>query len=216
MNTLPTAFSSANLPSLAEMGDALRNLQTVADGADGGIILKMDKTGHWVFGAKQDDVDDDAIWAVNPFSFVHGYIAWGDGVPLGEAMGPLTLPIPAVGPAPEDSKKGWELQLGCSFKCMSGQDEGMEVRYLSTSKGGTKAIATLGLAVSAQVLKDQTKPVALIRLEHTTYQHKSFGKQYVPNLKIVDWVGLDGDEAQAVADEVEPEPDTATRRRRRG
>jgi hypothetical protein len=37
----------------------------------------MDKTGHWVFGIDQTEIEDDSTWAVNPFSFVHGYIAWG-------------------------------------------------------------------------------------------------------------------------------------------
>ncbi len=48
------------------------------------VILKMDKGGHWIYGAEQTEVESDSTWAVNPFSFIHGYIAWGDGDVLGD------------------------------------------------------------------------------------------------------------------------------------
>ena len=37
-----------------------------------------------VFGADQTEVEDDATWAINPYSFIHGFIAWGDGEVLAE------------------------------------------------------------------------------------------------------------------------------------
>ena len=75
-------FSKANLPALTS---ALRNLQPV--GGDVGVaIVKMDKGGHWVFGADQTEIEEGSTWAVNPLSFVHGFIAWGDGEVLGEKM----------------------------------------------------------------------------------------------------------------------------------
>ena len=77
MSNLVT-FSTANLPSVTSLSTALRALEKDV-GAAGVVILKMDKTGHWVFGADQTEVEDGSTWAVNPFSFVHGYIAWGDG-----------------------------------------------------------------------------------------------------------------------------------------
>jgi len=73
-----TTFSQANLPAVSTLSSALRSIQAEV-GPAGVVILKMDKTGHWVFGADQTEVEDDAVWAVNPFSFVHGFIAWGDG-----------------------------------------------------------------------------------------------------------------------------------------
>jgi hypothetical protein len=79
------AFSQAGLPAVASLAASLRAIQP--DTAAGGtVILKMYKTGHWVFGADQTEVEDDSTWAVNPFSFVHGVIAWGDGEVLGEKM----------------------------------------------------------------------------------------------------------------------------------
>ena len=79
------AFSQAGLPAVSTLSSALRAIQSDV-GPAGTAILKMDKTGHWVFGADQTEVEDDSKWAVNPFSFVHGFIAWGDGEVLAEKM----------------------------------------------------------------------------------------------------------------------------------
>ena len=66
-----TTFSGANLPSVKSLATALRTIEADVGGA-GTVIIKMDKTGHWVFGADQTEIEDDSTWAVNPFSFVHG------------------------------------------------------------------------------------------------------------------------------------------------
>jgi hypothetical protein len=174
MSNLVT-FSQANLPSVASLSTALRALEKDV-GPSGVVILKMDKTGHWVFGADQTEIEDGSTWAVNPFSFVHGYIAWGDGEVLGEKMVPVTQPLPELDAAPPSSKKGWESQVGMSLKCLTGDDQGMEARYTTTSVGGKRSVQTLALAIAAQVEKDQSKPVPVVRLKKDHYTHKSYGK----------------------------------------
>jgi hypothetical protein len=77
--------------------------------------------------------------------------------------------------------------------------------------GGKRAVQTLGVAIATQVEKDQTKPVAIVRLKKDHYQHKSFGKIYTPVFEIVEWVGLDG----APVEEAEPEAPAPAGRRRR-
>ena len=211
------AFGNANLPSVSSLAQSLRTMNTgVAEGG-GGVILKMDKTGHWVFGADQTEVEDDATWAINPFSFVHGYIAWGDGDVLGEKMVPVSSPLPELDPAPAGSKRGWETQVGLSLKCMAGEDKDLEARYSTTAVGGKKAVQALALAIAAQVDKDQTKPVPVVRLKKEHYMHKSYGRIYTPIFDIVEWIGMDGAPAEADAS---PEADSAPapdgRRRRRG
>ena len=121
-----TVFSNANLPSVQSLSSSLRAINTGAGGDGGAALLKMDKTGHWVFGADQTEVEADATWAINPFSFVHGFIAWGDGEVLGEVMALVTQPLPATDPAPAAAKRGWEMQVGMSMRCMSGEDEGLD------------------------------------------------------------------------------------------
>jgi len=205
-----TTFSSANLPAVSTLSTALRSLEKDV-GPSGSVILKMDKTGHWVFGADQTEVEEDSIWAVNPFSFIHGFIAWGDGEVLGEKMVGVSEPLPEQDIAPPGAKRGWETQIGMSLKCTGGEDKDMEARFTTTSVGGKKAVQALGVAIATQVEKDQSKPVPLVRLKKDHYVHKSYGRIYTPVFEVVEWVGLDGAAEQTAP---EPEAPAAGRRRR--
>ena len=202
------SFALANLPSVTTLTTALRTLEQDV-GAVGSAIIKMDKTGHWVYGADQTEVDDESTWAVNPFSFVHGFIAWGDGEVLGEKMVSVTQPLPELESAPPNAKKGWEQQVGMMIKCVTGEDKGLEARYTVTSVGGKRAIQALGVAIAEQNEKDQSKPVPVVKLKKDHYQHKSYGRIYTPVFEILEWVSMDG-ETEAAAPEAEPA------RRRRG
>ena len=206
-----TEFSSAGLPAVSSLSTALRNIE-VDVGPAGTAILKMDKTGHWVFGADQTEAEEDSKWAINPFSFVHGFIAWGDGEVLGEKMVSVSQPLPELEPAPPQSKKGWETQVGLSLKCISGQDAGLEARYSTTSVGGKRAVQTLAAAIAAQVERDQDKPVPVVLLKKEHYQHKSYGRIYTPVFEIVEWVSMEGDTSSG--DDETPPPAAAARRRR--
>ena len=208
------AFSGANLPAVSTLSTALRSI--AADvGPAGVVILKMDKTGHWVYGADQTEIEDDSTWAINPFSFIHGFIAWGDGEVLGEKMVSVSQPLPEMGAAPPNAKKGWETQVGLSLKCLNGEDKDMEARYTTTSVGGKRAVQELALKISEQVEKDQTKPVPVIRLKKDHYTHKSYGKIFTPVFEIVEWVSMNGEaEAPAEAEEAAPAEDASRRRRR--
>jgi hypothetical protein len=213
-----TTFSAANLPSVEALSTALRALETDV-GAAGVVIIKMDKTGHWVFGADQTEVEDDATWAVNPFSFVHGYIAWGDGEVLGEKMVSVSQPLPELDAAPPNAKKGWETQVGMSMKCLSGEDKDLEVRYTTTSVGGKRSVQALAVAIATQVETDSSKPVPIVVLGKEHYSHKSYGRIYTPIFDIQSWVGMDADkteklEAPKEVEAVAETPAPATRRRR--
>ena len=201
-------FNTAGLPAVSTLSTALRALETVG-GPSGVTILKMDKTGHWVFGADQTEVQDDATWAVNPFSFVHGFIAWGNGEVLGEKMVPVSQPLPELDAAPPNASKGWEPQIGMSLKCLAGEDAGLEARFSATSVGGRRAVQTLAVAIAAQVEKDQTKPVPVVKLKKDHYVHKQYGRIYTPIFEVVEWVSMDGEGAE------EPAAAEAPARRRR-
>ena len=211
-------FGGGSLPSVQSLSTALRAIKE--DTGAGVTILKMDKTGHWVFGADQTEIEDDSLWAINPFSFVHGYIAWGDGEVLGEKMCSISEALPELDPAPAGAKRGWEKQVGFSLKCLNGEDEGLDARYTVTSVGGKRAAQELAVAIAEQVDKDQTKPVAVVSLGKEHYQHKSYGRIYTPIFKVVRWASMDGDTASTGEDvradpEVEAPDEDAPRRRRR-
>lgn len=201
MSNEVSKFAGAGLPSVQSLSSTLRKIQTDVGGG-GAVILKMDKAGHWVFGADQTEVEDDSLWAINPFSFVHGYIAWGDGTVLGEKMVPVHEPLPEMEPAPAGSQRGWEMQIGMSLACTNGEDEGLQVRYSVTSVGGKRAVQSLAVAIADQADKHPDKCVPLVRLKKEHYQHKSYGRIYTPVFDIVDWKSLDGNTA-APADAAE-------------
>lgn len=203
-------FSGANLPSVVSLSTALRTIANDVS-ASTTAIIKMDRTGHWVFGADQTEAEEDSRWAVNPFSFVHGFIAWGDGEVLAEKLVSVTEPLPELEPAPPGAKKGWEPQTGLSLKCISGDDAGLEARFTTTSVGGRKAVQALAVAVATQVDKDKEKPVAIVKLGKDHYTHKSYGRIYTPVFEVLEWVSMNGDES-AETEEAAPAP---TGRRRR-
>ena len=214
-------FSQAGLPSVTTLATALRSVANEV-GDVGTVILKMDKTGHWVFGSDQTEVEADSTWAINPFSFVHGFIAWGDGEVLAEKMVPVSEPLPEVPDAPPGAKRVWETQIGMSLKCLSGEDEGMEARFSTTSVGGKRAVTKLAVDLAEQVERDQTKPVAVVLLGKDHYTHKSYGRIFTPVFDIQKWIGLDGPQAAPAAAEPEAEaapaadaPVEGGRRRRR-
>ena len=206
-------FGSGNLPSVTSLTTALRSIETEI-GPAGTVILKMDKTGHGVFGADQTEIEDDSQWAINPFSFVHGFIAWGDGEVLGEKMTSVSQPLPELDAAPPNAKKGWESQVGMSLKCISGEDKGMEARYTTTSVGGKRAVQALAVAIATQVEKDQSKPVPIVELGKEHYTHKSYGRIYTPVFAIKEWVSMDVEADTAEAEEA-PAIEAPTTRRRR-
>ena len=188
------AFAGSNLPSVQSLSTALRSMET--ESSAGSAILKMDRTGHWVFGAGESEVEAESTWAVNPFSFVHGFICWGEGEVLGEKMVNITRPLPELDAAPTGGKRGWETQVGMSLKCLTGEDKGMEVRYSTTSVGGKRSVQALAVAIAGQVDEDQTKPVPVITLKKEFYQHKAYGKIYTPLFDVTEWVGLGGEEPE--------------------
>ena len=205
-------FANVNLPSVQSLSAALRSLDTGV--SSGSVILKMDKTGHWVFGADQTEVETGSLWAVNPYSFIHGFIAWGEGDVLGEKMVPITQPLPEMDDAPPTAKRGWETQVGMSLKCLDGEDKDMEVRFATTSVGGKRAVQEMAAAIATQVDEDVSKPVPVVNLHKEHYQHKSYGRIFTPVFKVVKWVGMDGATEPVVQDEA-PELDLEPTGRRR-
>ena len=140
-------FGGANLPSAQSLSQALRSIEADV-GPIGSVILKMDRTGHWVYGADQTEVEKETLWAINPYSFVHGYIAWGTGEVLSEKMVHISEPLPDLDPPPAGAQAGWQPQVGMSLKCLSGEDKGMEARFATTSVGGKRSMHALALKIA--------------------------------------------------------------------
>lgn len=188
-------FKNAGLPAVSTLSTTLRSLQKESLGV---VFLKMDKSGHWVFGVDRDEVEAGSLWAVNPFSFVHGYVAWGMGTALGEKTVAITEAKPEMGAAPNGAEKGWEYQMGMSLKCTSGVDKDLDARFMTTSLGGKRALQEFAAEVANQIDKDPSKPVPIVRLKNSDYMHKLYSRLYNPVFEIKNWTSMEGEAAEVV------------------
>lgn len=184
------SFSGAGLPSPEALRVSMQNTANETRSL-GMPIIKLDRTGAWCFGAEAEEVEKDSRWAVNPYSFMHGVIAWGDGEVLAEHMVSVSEPMPDFGNPPEDSPKGWQKQYAFFMRCVSGEDEGMDVRYNTLSVGGKRAVAELSGAIAAQVDKDPSRFVPVVVLRAESYKHRSYGRIFTPVFDIVEWVSVE-------------------------
>lgn len=204
-----TVFQTAGLPAVADLSTALRTSLKASDNQQ--QLIKMDKTGHWAYGVDQNEVHKDSEWAVNPYSFIHGFVAWGEGELLGQKMVPVTQPLPAMEEAPQGARKGWESQIGFGMACIKGADQGVQVAFATASVGGRRAVQKLGNDIANHINEDQDTPVAIIKLTHEYYVHDKYGKIYTPVFEIIGWTDMSTPEGEVEEEQVEEAP---VRRRR--
>lgn len=192
-------------------------------------FLRM-TAGEWVYGGDDMEVEEDARWAVNPNSFIMGYIAWSvDGELEGEIMRPAgDDPVTMTECRNEDPDVKWTYQIGVQMVCINGEDEGQAVIYKTNSYGGKKALNGL---LDEVIRKIQSNPasdeiVPIIELKTNSYKHKKYGKTFNPILEIDRWASLnDGfdnsddepneDAEDDIEDEVEEQEPAPKRRRKR-
>lgn len=218
--TTEVTKSSASANALAALGNlkqGLQNVQSHAPSAGGDPILKFDK-GSWLYGQDNVEVEPGSEWAVNPLSFQHGFNCWKFREPgskekaelLGEVLvsamqaPPLKTSLPDYGP-----KNDWNELIKFDLLCVKGEDDGEQVQYKPTSKGGVGATKELLAAIIKQIDDDPSKPVPVVALEGSHYTHEQYGKVFTPVLRIVRWMSMEGVEAEAPATE-QPKTETAS------
>ena len=215
----------SNLPAnVVNLAASLVNSAAQAGSANtGDLYAKMTKFGEFVYGADNTEFEEGAIWAVNPAGFQHGFVAWGDknhgteGSNVGEVMVPATQPMPGEGDLP-DVKGSWSKAVAIQMRCTNGEDEGTQVLFKTNSVGGRKAYASLLQAVVGRIQAGHADCVPLVECESDWYDHKTYGKIYTPEFKVVGWANMDGEksaEAPKAVEEKPAEAEEAPRRRRR-
>ena len=198
MNTLPI--------SREQLIAGLTQTRQVAASAGGNLpFLKLARSGHWAYGQDETPVSPDDVWAVNVHSIQRGYISWGDGEVLDERMvGLLDQPIDRSD-LPETGA-GWDPQIGMDLVCVDGEAKGQGVLYRTTSHGGRRACDNLISLIISQVQAGSEEYVPAIYLRVDSYQHKKYGKTFVPNFEIQNWYGPDATNVVHDEDEAEEEP----------
>ncbi len=180
-DNLPTAFSpQALMASAAKLPKTSEN-----------PFLSF-KDGEWTFGASQDECEAGALWAIDPTSFGNGLMEWCDGKPGGEVYVPMGAPFDAddVSFKHDPKHPKWALphQVGCVLVCLNGTEKGLKVLYKTSTKGGVDCLA--GMATKIGQAAQGESPdnyVPVVTLEFSTYRHKTYGKKWVPVLKVQAW-----------------------------
>lgn len=159
--------------------------------------LKLDKAGIWTYGSEEIEVEEGSRWAINPATMATGFAAWDESTKVGEEMEPIVSDSPVLRGNLPDVGAQWNPQTAMQLKCLSGEDKGVDVLYSTTSKGGVKAFKAMVSAIMARMESGMDGVVPIVELEVGSYKHKKYGKIFTPELKVVDWLALDADEAPA-------------------
>ena len=187
----------------------------------GGQYLRLAKSGEWVYGADDVEVEEGALFALNPATISEGFIAWPEegGAPVGEEMRTIYEDPIQRGELPDVGAK-WNEQVAFEAVCINGEDEGQTFIYKASSLGGRKEFAALLRSISAQYEANPGDPavVPIIELGVDSYKHNQYGKIFTPVFEIKKWATMD-DTPSTVEPEakVEPElaPEAPRRRRKR-
>lgn len=162
--------------------------------------------GDWTYGTEGIDVQPGSLWAIDPTSYMSGYVCWTrypeDSGKKDENLGQVMNPL---GHDPIDKSKldqhidpdgynngkpwPWEMALEVRLKCISGEDKGQEVVYSASSKGGLDLLNAYLDNMLEQL--DNGTPVAVVKLGKDHYTHKRYGRTYTPEFEYVEWRGLE-------------------------
>lgn len=210
--------TGGNLPANPEeILSGLENMGRVADQDTSGQFMNF-KKGNYVYGAESLDVEEGSLWAVNPNSFLHGYQAWGNKKLLeeriaGQSDPPIRkadLPVhmythPETG---TEVAAKWAPYRGFVLVCVSGEDEGVQCLFATSSVGGKSAVDKLVGAIVDHFREDPGTPVAIIELRSDSYKHKEHGEIFFPVFKVDEWADMEATEVPDSDDEPEgAEPD---------
>lgn len=205
-----------NLPVTADdLVNAIdKTRHIIKTSGDGFSYLKLSKGGFWVYGQDDMEVEEEAQWAVNPASFMIGYVAWpaeGTGKPLGEEMRRIADDPIAESQLPQVAGN-WTQQVGMQLACVSGEDIGTQVLFKASSKGGINGfndfLNQVMTHLKANLGTDKIVPIILLDVD--SYKHEKYGKIYTPIFSIKSWATMDAvtvDEEEEEAPETEPETD---------
>lgn len=164
-----------------------------------GTLLKFAK-GHWSAGKEGAAVKEGTRFYANMAGIRVGWQRWEDGKPSDERM---VLMVTGARPPLRSSlgdhdKDLWDedsqgkprdpWQFTNELPLVS--EDGEELVFSTSSKGGINAIGELCIAYSKGRKMKPADAVPVIEIGTSSYKHsdKTFGTIYTPVLKLVDWV----------------------------
>lgn len=222
MSELVAFGGGAGLPSRENLAKNLATSAQHLPSSNGGAqFLKMDKgNGDWIFGQEETVVEEDSLWAINPLSLMHGWVAWDSdagGAPVEEIMVSINRDLPALGTLPElplaksGKRLDYQQQRSVQIVCVSGGDKDTVCEYKQSSVGAMKLFGTITNGLLDQLDKDPDNIVAIVTLGSDRYKHKKYGWIYNPEWTVKEWRSMGDTTAPAAKEEVE-EPKAARQR----
>lgn len=212
-NNSVVAFKSAGLPTadIGQFRKALANASQAIQVAGNIPFLKMTKQGGvWVYGAKDTEVEEGSLWAINPLSLKVGFVCWNPkgGAPLGKQMVSIFQTPLNIADLPGLGAK-WDDNISLEMMCTNGEDKGITVEYTVNSYGGKKAFSELVSAIQRQLDADPAHLVPVIDLSNDSYKHPQYGLTYNPIFDIKSWIAMDAAPPVAEVPTKEPSAETA-------
>lgn len=193
--------------------------QEAASGS--GNFLKFSK-GEWLLGQNDDEIELGRKLAANMGELSIGWIRWADGKPAERRMGLL-----AQGHKPEardalgyTDQTLWEVGDDGKAKDpwnftnelpLADPDTGEQMTFSASSKGGIGAIGNLCKAYGKEY-RQQAGKVPVLELGRDSYKHPTYGKTYVPMLKIDSWVDNSALAAAPAEDKEDDKPAPAAKK----
>jgi len=159
--------------------------------------------GTWGIGQKRMIPEQDSRWAVNPLTYMHGYISFNGKKVAGEEMVPVSQEKPDITKL-RDTGFPWQDQWSVEMKCLNGADAGREVIFKANTDGTIAAIVETFNLVRTKIddeLREQRenpdykiddKIAPIYTLGASWYSHKEFGRTNTPVMTLVGWMSLDG------------------------
>lgn len=213
-------------------GALRQSTRRISAGMDDRDILKInDRDGEWTFGQEDTIVERDDLWAVNPLTIKHGYIAF-DGKEVAddedgnraEIIMLVTDDLPEMDDLPElhmrksskrrDDEPRWRFQMALELVCVEGPNQGAQVIYKPTSMGGLRVIRMVSEEIARRLDDDSKaeKLVPVVELDTRAYHNKRYGKEiFNPVFHIVSWASLEDDTFTSNRAEEDEKPATKSR-----
>ena len=189
----------ANITSL--MGNLQAAQQATPDTSTGDFLyLKMTKSGEWVYGSEDTEVGSDSVFVIDPNTYAQGYVAWDDGSLVDERMAVAGSPAVTMADLPQLANGAkWDSQVAFALRGIEGQDEGVQLLYKVSSRGGKGAISELLGKIIARGQAGEAAVCPVVLLDTSSYKHKKFGKIYTPILTVDEWLDLPDSSEPAAA-----------------
>ena len=149
------------------------------------------KKGRWIYGPNETEVSPNEEFAVNMQSSAIGYICWKDGKAIDEKMvtivsGQKVNPAELADYGPYEGSDGWRPQRSVAMKRL---EDGIEMKFSSSTKGGTDALKAFYAEYVAQIKTGAIDLLPIVSLSTDGYDHpnKAYGYINTPEITVLGW-----------------------------